>query len=112
MVERPWAHAALLSVWRSRRGSCGCHVDAAVRSCPQKRNNHFQLACQTAFEGAHSCACDAGINHPNQYFEESCKAIDGDAPTQATPAENPRSHQAEAALSAIPAMPELAASSV
>ena len=28
---------------------------------------HYQLACGVAFEGQHGgCACDAGINHPNQ----------------------------------------------
>lgn len=27
---------------------------------------HFQLACGMAFQGVHGCACDTGINHPNQ----------------------------------------------
>ena len=28
---------------------------------------HYQLACGVVFEGQHGgCACDAGINHPNQ----------------------------------------------
>lgn len=27
---------------------------------------HYQLACGLAFEGVHGCACDTGINHPNQ----------------------------------------------
>lgn len=35
------------------------------------RNKHFQLACQETFEGVHECACETGINHPNQYFDES-----------------------------------------
>ncbi|PSC74333.1 putative DNA primase large subunit [Micractinium conductrix] len=39
---------------------------------------HFQLACASAWEGKHSCACDSGINHPNQYFEESRKALEGE----------------------------------
>ncbi|EFN53581.1 hypothetical protein CHLNCDRAFT_8099, partial [Chlorella variabilis] len=36
---------------------------------------HYQLACAAAWEGKHGCSCDSGINHPNQYFEESRKAL-------------------------------------
>ena len=36
--------------------------EAAARA----RAGHFQLACASAFEAAHGCACDTGINHPNQ----------------------------------------------
>lgn len=35
------------------------------------KNKHFQLACQETFEGVHGCACMTGVNHPNQYFDES-----------------------------------------
>lgn len=37
---------------------------------------HFQLACASAWEGKHSCACDSGINHPNQV----CAHAPGDDP--------------------------------
>lgn len=30
------------------------------------KGGHFQLACASAWEGAHRCPCDTGINHPNQ----------------------------------------------
>ncbi|GMH36669.1 hypothetical protein BSKO_04542 [Bryopsis sp. KO-2023] len=46
-------------------------MDEAVSKA---RGSHFQLACAAAFEGASGCPCDTGINHPNQYFEESRKA--------------------------------------
>eukprot|EP00854_Cymbomonas_tetramitiformis_P000620 gene620-1046_t len=39
------------------------------------RNQHYQLACQSTFEGTHNCSCDVGINHPNQYFKESRKVL-------------------------------------
>lgn len=32
---------------------------------------HYQLACATTWEGVHGCACNSGINHPNQYYAES-----------------------------------------
>ncbi|KAL3680139.1 hypothetical protein R1sor_023095 [Riccia sorocarpa] len=41
------------------------------------RNRHYQLACGTAFEAIHGCPSD-GINHPNQYFEQSRRALQGD----------------------------------
>ncbi|ERN09898.1 probable DNA primase large subunit isoform X1 [Amborella trichopoda] len=39
------------------------------------RHRHYQLACTLTFEAIHSCSCDAGINHPNQYFTESQKIL-------------------------------------
>ncbi|KAL2612907.1 hypothetical protein R1flu_024599 [Riccia fluitans] len=41
------------------------------------RNRHYQLACATTFEAIHGCPSD-GINHPNQYFEQSRKALQCD----------------------------------
>ena len=39
---------------------------AVDEAASRARAGHFQLACASAFEGAHGCACDTGINHPNQ----------------------------------------------
>ena len=35
-------------------------------ACAKAKAGHFQLACATAWEGKHGCACETGINHPNQ----------------------------------------------
>ena len=60
---------------------------------------HYQLACAATWEGKMGCSCDTGINHPNQYYEESRRALqrddDGkngdalvdDAPSMTTPAQ-------------------------
>ncbi|ESQ28579.1 hypothetical protein EUTSA_v10018528mg [Eutrema salsugineum] len=45
------------------------------------RNKHYQLACTLTFEAIYGTSCDAGINHPNQYFEESQKILKSNAPT-------------------------------
>lgn len=34
-----------------------------------------QLACTLTFEAVHGSSCDAGINHPNQYFSDSQKIM-------------------------------------
>ncbi|KAG8639962.1 hypothetical protein MANES_13G009300v8 [Manihot esculenta] len=39
------------------------------------RNRHYQLACTLTFEAIHGLSCDAGINHPNQYFSDSQKIL-------------------------------------
>ncbi|BDA49539.1 DNA primase large subunit [Coccomyxa sp. Obi] len=39
------------------------------------RGKHYQLACMAVFEGQHTCICDSGINHPNQYYDESRKVL-------------------------------------
>ncbi|KAI6692207.1 hypothetical protein NL676_019917 [Syzygium grande] len=39
------------------------------------RNRHYQVACTLTFEAVHGSTCDAGINHPNQYFIDSQKIL-------------------------------------
>uniref|UniRef100_A0A0N7Z9R0 DNA primase large subunit n=1 Tax=Scylla olivacea TaxID=85551 RepID=A0A0N7Z9R0_SCYOL len=38
---------------------------------------HYQIACQRYWEAIHGVPIDAGINHPNQFFEESHKFLNG-----------------------------------
>ncbi|KAM3217317.1 putative DNA primase large subunit isoform X2 [Capsicum annuum] len=40
------------------------------------RNRHYQLACTLTFEAVHNSTCDAGVNHPNQYFNDSQKIFE------------------------------------
>nr|GMD28101.1 probable DNA primase large subunit [Ipomoea batatas] len=40
------------------------------------RNRHYQLACTLTFEAIHGASCDAGINHPNQYYNDSKKILE------------------------------------
>lgn len=39
---------------------------------------HYQIACQRYFEATHQTELDGGIQHPNQYFQESQKILNGD----------------------------------
>lgn len=40
--------------------------------------HHFQIACQKYFEWTHgSMTVEGGVNHPNQYFEESRDVLSG-----------------------------------
>lgn len=45
------------------------HVVADVMN--KVKGQHYQLACGAVFEGVNGTACEAGIQHPNQYVEES-----------------------------------------
>ncbi|KAI3467733.1 hypothetical protein Pfo_024396 [Paulownia fortunei] len=40
------------------------------------RNRHYQLACTLTFEAVHAASCDEGINHPNQYYNDSKKILE------------------------------------
>lgn len=54
----------------------GMHLTpACTREVMEKvKGHHYQLACAAAFEGSHRCQSD-GVNHPNQYFEQSQKIL-------------------------------------
>ena len=41
---------------------------AVQEAVSKAQGGHFQLACAAAWEGAHGCSCDTGINHPNQVY--------------------------------------------
>ncbi|XP_049368369.1 probable DNA primase large subunit isoform X5 [Solanum verrucosum] len=40
------------------------------------RNRHYQLACTLTFEAVHGSSCDAGVNHPNQYYNDSQRILE------------------------------------
>lgn len=41
------------------------------------KKEHFQIACSKYFDAVHNTELGLGINHPNQYFEESQKLAKG-----------------------------------
>lgn len=47
----------------------------AEEAVSKAKAGHYQLACAAVWEGKMGCSCDIGINHPNQYYEESRKAL-------------------------------------
>ncbi|XP_063230800.1 DNA primase large subunit-like [Bacillus rossius redtenbacheri] len=42
---------------------------------------HYQIACGKYFELSHGMPAETGVNHPNQYFEQSQKILSGSANT-------------------------------
>ncbi|CAG5056589.1 unnamed protein product [Parnassius apollo] len=42
------------------------------------KRGHFQIACSKYFDAVHNTDLGLGINHPNQYFEESEKLLKGE----------------------------------
>ncbi|KAK2993297.1 hypothetical protein RJ640_000012 [Escallonia rubra] len=61
---------------RAALGKMGVSNRALEDVIDKVRNRHYQLACTLTFEAVHASSCDAGINHPNQYFSESQKIME------------------------------------
>jgi len=49
----------------------------AEEAIGKAKAGHFQLACATVWEGKMGCPCETGIDHPNQYYEESRRVLLG-----------------------------------
>lgn len=60
---------------RAALGRMGVGSRAMEDVLDKVRNRHYQLACTLTFEAVHGSSCDAGINHPNQYFMDSHKIL-------------------------------------
>ncbi|CAK9171933.1 unnamed protein product [Ilex paraguariensis] len=60
---------------RAALGKMGVGNRALEDVIDKVRNRHYQLACTLTFEAVHGSSCDAGINHPNQYFSDSQKIL-------------------------------------
>lgn len=43
-------------------------------------NNNYQISCQRYFELSHKTEEIVPINHPNQYFEQSKRILNGNKP--------------------------------
>ncbi|KAM1741865.1 hypothetical protein ACFX13_012024 [Malus domestica] len=56
---------------RAALGKMGVTGRAVGDVMDKVKNKHYQLACTLTFEAIHGSSCDAGINHPNQYFKDS-----------------------------------------
>ncbi|KAL3511460.1 hypothetical protein ACH5RR_030861 [Cinchona calisaya] len=61
---------------RAALGKMGVSNRALEDVLEKVRNKHYQLACTLTFEAVHGTSCDAGINHPNQYFIDSKKILE------------------------------------
>ncbi|XP_021723070.1 probable DNA primase large subunit [Chenopodium quinoa] len=60
---------------RAALSKMGVNSRAMTDVMDKVRNKHYQIACTLTFEAIHGSSCDAGINHPNQYFSESQKIL-------------------------------------
>ncbi|XP_042505784.1 probable DNA primase large subunit [Macadamia integrifolia] len=60
---------------RAALGKMGVGGRAVEDVMDKVQNRHYQLACTLTFEAVHGTSCDAGINHPNQYFSDSQKIL-------------------------------------
>ena len=63
-------------------GKLGLKSQASQAVAQKAQEGHFQLACAAAFEGMHGCACDTGINHPNQVGWQASTVLTQELRTQ------------------------------
>lgn len=70
----PFRHFSVDNL-RAALGKMGVNNRAMEDVMDKVRNRHYQLACTLTFETIHGASCDAGINHPNQYFSDSRKIL-------------------------------------
>ncbi|KAF2359407.1 DNA primase large subunit eukaryotic/archaeal [Trinorchestia longiramus] len=60
-------------VLRQRLIAYGISSAAAGEVVELSTKGHYQIACQKYWEAVHNATLDCGVNHPNQYLEESRK---------------------------------------
>ncbi|XP_038906614.1 probable DNA primase large subunit [Benincasa hispida] len=60
---------------RAALGKMGVNNRTMDEIMDKVQNRHYQLACTLTFESIYGSSCDAGINHPNQYFIDSQKVL-------------------------------------
>ncbi|CAF0804733.1 unnamed protein product [Didymodactylos carnosus] len=68
----------------------GIHDEQVLNEIVDRsQNHHYQIACQIYFEYQHNVKNHGiGINHPNQYFNESRKILTGGATASTKPTES------------------------
>ncbi|XP_002739991.1 DNA primase large subunit-like [Saccoglossus kowalevskii] len=70
---------------RQRLASYGVSKDGVNEVMGLVSNSHYQLACAKYFDLTHNVeASTIGINHPNQYFDESQKILNPSAESKAS----------------------------
>ncbi|PSS26977.1 DNA primase large subunit like [Actinidia chinensis var. chinensis] len=83
---------------RAAIGKMGVGNRAMEDVIDKVRNRHYQLACTLTFEAVHGSSCDAGINHPNQYFIDSQKILQKGASQEQTGTKGDGTHTGLPAL--------------
>lgn len=64
---------------------------------------HFQIACQRYFEATHDSEVEGGIQHPNQYFQESQRILNGETKDKGA---NKSVHKVQTIRATLPAKVE------
>ena len=60
---------------RAALGRLSVSTEKLEEAVTKAKGGHYQLACGAVWEGKMGCSCDTGVNHPNQYYEESRKVL-------------------------------------
>ncbi|CAB3251373.1 unnamed protein product [Arctia plantaginis] len=73
----PYRHCDISNL-KNRLQGYGFNSQAITEIIDMTKKGHFQVACSKYFDAVHHTDLGIGINHPNQYFEESQKIVKGE----------------------------------
>ncbi|KAG7311715.1 hypothetical protein JYU34_002768 [Plutella xylostella] len=80
----PYRHCDT-TVLKNRLQGYGFDNQATYDIVEMAKKGHYQIACSKYFDSVHNIELGLGINHPNQYFEESQKIIKGEVKVENKP---------------------------
>nr|XP_021182779.2 DNA primase large subunit [Helicoverpa armigera]XP_049708033.1 DNA primase large subunit-like [Helicoverpa armigera] len=73
----PYKHCDV-GILKNRLQGYGLDPQGINEIIDMTKKGHFQIACSRYFDAVHHSDLGLGINHPNQFFEESQKIAKGD----------------------------------
>ncbi|XP_039764600.1 DNA primase large subunit [Pararge aegeria] len=73
----PFRHSDI-NILKNKLKGYGLEGQAVNDILDVTKKGHFQIACSKYFDTVHNTGLDLGINHPNQFFEESQKLLQGE----------------------------------
>lgn len=85
----------LLYLFTFQTSKCFIYFTAVNDIVDMAKKGHYQIACSKYFDAVHQTDLGLGINHPNQFFEESQKILKGDIKVEVKKEEKPNNIKKE-----------------
>lgn len=90
----PYRHSDS-NILKNKLKGYGLESQAVNDIVDMAKKGHYQIACSKYFDAVHQTDLGLGINHPNQFFEESQKILKGDIKVEVKKEEKPNNIKKE-----------------